>query len=103
MNYSLYGIINGTIFLVPVPWGPGRANKVKYHLISFTKSISKIFKPNLTNDRYITYQTGFSFGPWVMPQGWDWGVPRGGGVCQKFIFSKIQPNLVCELLTLMAC
>ena len=39
--------------------------KVKYHLISITKSISKIFKPNfvcvLTNKRCQTYQTGFSF------------------------------------------
>ena len=38
---------------------------VKYHLISITKSISKIFIPNfvcvLTNERYKTYQTGFSF------------------------------------------
>ena len=37
---------------------------VKYHLISITKSISKIFIPNfvcvLTNERYKTYQTGFS-------------------------------------------
>ena len=40
-------------------------SKVKYHLISITKSISKIFIPNfvcvLTNARYKTYQTAFSF------------------------------------------
>ena len=45
------------------PWGGGQ--KVKYHLISITKSISMIFIPNfvciLTNERYKTYQTGFSF------------------------------------------
>ena len=47
-------------------------------------SISKIFIPNfvcvLTNERYKTYQTGFLFCPYVMPQGWDFGalgVPRG--------------------------
>ena len=34
---------------------------------------------------------------WVMPQGWDLGVPWGVGV-QK-LFSQIQPDLVCELLT----
>ena len=34
---------------------------------------------------------------WVMPQGWDLGVPGGGGV--KEFFSEIQQNLVCELLT----
>ena len=45
----------------------GRGQKVKYHLISITKSISKIFIPNfvcvLTNKRYKTYQMGFLFCP----------------------------------------
>ena len=53
------------IFLAPSPGALGRGQKVKYHLISITKSISKIFIPNfvcvLTNERYKTYQTGFSF------------------------------------------
>ena len=31
------------IFLAPHPWALGRGQKVKYHLISITKSISKIF------------------------------------------------------------
>ena len=35
---------------------------------------------------------------WVMPQGWDLGVPWGVGG-PNFFFSKIQPDLVCELLT----
>ena len=52
-------------FLVPTPGALGRGQKVKYHLISITKSISKIIKPKfvcvLTNDRYKTYQMGFSF------------------------------------------
>ena len=53
-------------FLGPCPpEALGRGQKVKYHLISITKSISKIFKVNfvclLTNERYKTYQTGFSF------------------------------------------
>ena len=39
--------------------------------------------------------------PWVMPQGWDLGVPWGVGD-PNFFFSKIQPDLVCELLTSMA-
>ena len=34
---------------------------------------------------------------WVMPQGWDLGVPWGLGF--KKLFSQIQPELVCELLT----
>ena len=50
-------------FLAPPPGAPGRGQKVKCHLISITKSISKTFNPNfvcvLTNERYKTYQTGF--------------------------------------------
>ena len=53
------------IFLVPPPGALGRGQKVKYHLISITKSISKIFIPNfvcvLTNEKYKTYQTLFLF------------------------------------------
>ena len=49
----------------PPPGALGRGQKVKYHKISITKSISTIFKPNfvclLTNERYKKYQTGFSF------------------------------------------
>ena len=42
----------------------------------------------------------FHLAAWVMPQGWDLGVPWGvGGVN---FFSEIQPDLVCELLTWMA-
>ena len=64
---------NVKLFSAPPPGALGRGQKVKYHLISITKvsngakSISKIFKPNfvcvLTNERYKTYQTGFSFCP----------------------------------------
>ena len=55
------------IFFGPAPralGGGGGGQKVKYHLISITKSISKIFIPNfvcvLANERLKTYQTGFS-------------------------------------------
>ena len=52
-------------FEAPPPGALGRGQKVKYHIISITKSISKIFIPNfvcvLTNERYKTYQTGFLF------------------------------------------
>ena len=52
-------------FFAPPPGALERGQKVKYHLISITKSISKIFIPNfvcvLSNERYKTYQTGFSF------------------------------------------
>ena len=51
-------------FFCPPPGALGRCQKVKYHLISITKSISKIFIPKcvcvLINERYKTYQTVFS-------------------------------------------
>ena len=56
---------NVKLFFAPPPGALGRGQKVKYHLISITKSISKIFIPNfvcvLTNERYKTYQMGFLF------------------------------------------
>ena len=68
-------------------WGLGalgRGQKVKYNLISITTSISKIFILNfvcvLTNERYKTYQTGFSFCCLGHAPGvgfWGAGVPRG--------------------------
>ena len=62
------GVCNGTL-LAPPPGALGRgkrSNTINHHEISITKSISKIFKANfvclLTNERYKTYRTGFSFG-----------------------------------------
>ena len=54
------------IFGTPPPGTLGRGHKVKYHLISIiTKSLLKSFVPNfvcvLTNERFKTYQTVFSF------------------------------------------
>ena len=52
-------------FLTLSPGALGRGQKVKYHLISITKSFQRFFIPNfvhvLTNERYKTYQTGFLF------------------------------------------
>ena len=49
--------VSANFFFGLAPWGSGvRGQKVKYHLISITKSNSKIFIPNfvcvLTNERY---------------------------------------------------
>ena len=59
------GARNSTIFFGLGPWGWAKRSNDKYHKISITKSISKIFKPNfvcvLTSERYKTYQTRFSF------------------------------------------
>ena len=70
-------------FFAPPPGALGRSQKVKYHLISITKSISKIFIPNfvcfLTNERHKIYQTGFLFCCQGHAQGVDFlvlGMPR---------------------------
>ena len=77
-------------FLAPFPGALGRGQKVKYHLISITKSISKIFIPNfvcvLTNERYKTYQTGFLFCPLGHTPGVGlWGTGGTQGVKQFFL------------------
>ena len=60
--------------VLPRPLGMGQ--KVKYHLITITKSISKILYQTLCVFSQ-TYQAGFYSVSWVMPQGWDLGVIRG--------------------------
>ena len=74
-------------FFAPPP-GALEGQKVKYHLISITKSISKIFIPIfvcvLTNEKYKTYQTGFSFCPLGHAPGVGlWGA---GGAQGPFFF-----------------
>ena len=84
------------IFFGPCPLGPWggakRSNIIKYHEISITKSISKIFYPNfvcpLTNERYKTYQTGFSFGCLGHAPGVGLGRTVGGWVVKKKKFPK---------------
>ena len=77
-------------FSAPPTGALGRVQKVKYHLISITKSISKIFIPNfacdLTNERYKTYQTGFLFCRLGHTPGVGlWGTGGAQGV-KKFFF-----------------
>ena len=76
-------------FLALPPGALRRGQKVKYHLISITKSISKIFIPNfvcvLTNERYKTYQTGFSlFSLGHAPGLGLWGIGGSQVVKKKF-------------------
>ena len=84
------GAGNIKYFLAPPPGALGRGQKVKYHLISITKSISKIFIPNfvcvLTNERYKTYQTRFSLCSLGHAPGVGlWGT-GGAQVVKKVIF-----------------
>ena len=78
------GRATSNFFFVLSPVVLGRGKKVKYHLISITKSFSKIYIPNflcvLTNERYKTYQTVFSFCCLGHAPGvglWGAGVPSG--------------------------
>ena len=88
-----WGVQRSFFFLAPPLGALGRGEKVKYHLISITKSISKIFIPNfvcvLTNKRYKTYQTGFLFCPLGHAPGvglWGTGGAQGG---KKIFFSNM--------------
>ena len=101
--------------LAPPPEAMERGQKVNYHLISITMSISKIFIPNyvcvLANERYKIYQTGFSFCRLGHALGVRFGVLRIKdqipSCCLSVTLSppkpsdQIQPNLVCKVLTCM--
>ena len=85
-------------FLLTLPPGAlGRGQKVKYHLISITKSISKIFIPNfvyvLTNERYNAYQRFF----FIL---WPGSCPRGGTLGYLGAELKFRPA-VCPLCYLL--
>ena len=77
-------------FFGPASWSPREGSKGLLSLNSITKSISKIFIQNfacvLTNERYKTYQTGFSFCPLGHAPGvglWNAGGAKG---VKKFVF-----------------
>ena len=79
-------------FFCPAPMGPWggakTSNIIQYHKISITKLISKIFQPNfvclLTNERYKTYQMGFTFSHLGHAQ----GVGLGGTIHKILIMIK---------------
>ena len=94
---------NDTIFWVPTPWGGAkRSNIIKSQSQSqfqrFLNQTLCVFS-QLKDIKHI--RRDFHSVAWVMPQGWDLGVPWGVGGSKNF-FSQIQPDLVCELLTWMA-
>ena len=86
------GACNVKLFLAPPPGVLRRGQKVKYHLISITKSISKIFyqtlcvfsqmKDTKISDRIFILTPG----AWSCPRGGTlgrWGCPSGH---KKFFF-----------------
>ena len=87
------GICNGNIFGVPTPWGGAkRSNIIKSELLSQFQR----FLYQTLNERFIKYQTGFSFGRLGHAQRWDFGVPWGVGG-QKNFFLKLN-QIWSELL-----
>ena len=90
----MYGACNGTFLFWPRPLGPWggakRSNIIKFQLLS---QFQRFLKPNfvclLTNERYKTYQTGFSFGRLGHAPGLGLGgTMRGLGGSKKFFFRK---------------
>ena len=90
------GVCNGTFFFGPAPWGPGEGPKgqislniIKFQLLSqFQKFLNQtlcVFS-QMKDIKHI--RRDFHLAAWVMPQGWDLGVPRGVVVSKKFFFRK---------------
>ena len=91
------GVCNGTFFFCPAPWGPGEGPKgqislniIKFQLLSqFQKFLNQtlcVFS-QMKDIKHI--RRDFHLAAWVMPQGWDLGVPWGGCGVKKFFFPKI--------------
>ena len=97
------------LFFGPAPWGLGEGPKGQILLNIMKFQLQSQFQRFLNQILFVYSQMkdikhirqDFHLATWVLPQGWDMGVPWGSwGV--KIFFSEIQPQLVCELLTWMA-
>ena len=55
------GACKGKFFVGPAPWGPGEGSKRQISFNFNFKDFYTNFVCVLTNERYKTYQTGFSF------------------------------------------
>ena len=79
-------------------WGPGEGPKGQMSLNLIQRFLNQtlcVFS-QLKDIKHIRWD--FHSVAWVMPQGWDLGVPWGWGGVQK-LFPQTQPVLLCELLT----
>ena len=102
-------VCNGTFFW-PRPLGPWEGPKGRIYLNIIKFQLQSQFQRFLNQTLCVFSQKkdikhirrDYHSVAWVMPQGSDLGVPLGGWVVQKKLFSEIQPDLVCELLTSMA-
>ena len=96
------GTCNGTNFLVPASWGPGRgqrSNIIKFQLLSQFRIFLNLTLCVFSQKKDMNHiRRDFHSVAWVRPQGSDLRGYKGNWGL-KYIFSRIQPNLVCELLT----
>ena len=105
------GACSGIFFFGRAPCGPGEGPKGQISLnFNYKVNMKDFFILNfvcvLTNERYKTYQTGFSFCRLGNVLGVGLGylrvqnsIPSGGLSVMPKGLDQIQPNLVCELLT----
>ena len=88
------GVCNGTFFFGPAPWGPGEGpkgqislNTIKFQLLSqfqrFLNQTLCVFS-QMKDIEHI--RRDFHLAAWVMPQGWDLGVPWGVVGSKIFFF-----------------
>ena len=100
------GVCNGTFFFGPAPWGPGEGPKgqISSNIIKtqLQSQFERFFNQTLCVFSHMKdikhIRRDFHLAAWVGPRGRTWGY-RGGLGGQKFFFSEIQPDLVCEFLT----
>ena len=90
------GVCNGTFIFGPAPWGPGEGPKgqisltiIKFQLLS---QFQRLFNQTLcvfSQMKDIKHiRRDFHLAAWVMPQGWDLGVPWGVVGSKKIFFPK---------------
>ena len=88
------GVCNGTFFFGPAPWGPGEGPKcqiplniIKFQLLSqiqrFLNQTLCVFS-QMKDIKHI--RRDFYLAAWVMPPGWDLGVPWVVGGSKNFLF-----------------
>ena len=81
------GACNGTFFGGPAPRGPGEGPKgqISLNIIKFQlqSQFQRFFNQTVCVFSHMKdikhIRRDFHLAAWVMPQGWDFGVPRGVG------------------------
>ena len=85
--------MQGHIFLAPPPWSPweGLKGQISLNIIKFQlqSQFQRFFNQTLRGFSHIKnikhIRRDFNLAVWVMPQGWDLGIPWGVGGSNCFI------------------